>query len=123
MNKKKKSYIFGLVAEFMAITCLRLKLYYILEKRYKTKVGEVDIIACKGNKLVFIEVKARTDKSNIKEVVSNHQWNRINRAASVFLSRNRKFADSALRFDLMLVTGNLIPRHIKNAWECNSKFL
>lgn len=58
-NQKQKTYQRGLHAETVAVWFLRLKGYKILVRRYKTKVGEIDIIARRGNKIIFTEVKAR----------------------------------------------------------------
>ena len=48
-NKKRKANRFGHYGEYFAMLFLMLKGYSILERRYKTKVGEIDIIAKKKN--------------------------------------------------------------------------
>jgi putative endonuclease len=112
---KKASYNFGLLAEDLAVIYLRFKLYKILARRYKSKLGEVDIIARRGKNLVFIEVKARKNASGIYEVLSTHQRARITRAASLFLAKNQRFNNSNIRFDVILIAPKMF-RHIRNAW-------
>jgi putative endonuclease len=116
MKNKKAAYDFGILAETLSVLYLRLKLYSIIERRYKTYAGEVDIIAKRAKSIVFIEVKARKNSKDTHEVLSRRQQIRITRAAQVFLSNNKKFGASNIRFDLILFTPKFI-KHIKNAWE------
>jgi putative endonuclease len=81
----------------------------------KTYVGEVDLVATRGRQLVFIEVKAR--KNGIYHgIVSENQQRRIVRAAEWFLSKNPKYANHDIRFDLVVVAPWSFPLIIKNAW-------
>jgi putative endonuclease len=56
-DKKRKANLLGHLGEYFAILFLMVKGYSILERRYKTKVGEIDIIAKKKNVTIFCEVK------------------------------------------------------------------
>ena len=51
-----KSYRLGLFAEYLAMLIYKVKFYNIVHHRKKNFVGEIDIIACKGTQIVFIEV-------------------------------------------------------------------
>ena len=53
----------GSKGEDLAIQFLKKKGYRIIDRNYKTSVGEIDIIARDGNTIVFVEVKTRTDDS------------------------------------------------------------
>ncbi|MCH7772468.1 MAG: YraN family protein [Bacteroidetes bacterium] len=65
-HKYSNSYRLGLRAESVAAWFLRLKGYRVLERRYRTSVGEIDIIVRRKNTIVFVEVKAsRTNKQEI----------------------------------------------------------
>ena len=121
-NTKLQSYKFGVLAEFITIIFLKLKGYKILKRRYKTLVGEVDIIAKKGKLLIAVEVKARKDarkdKLLLEEILSPHQQKRIKRAMLFFTTVNfRKYFNYPVRFDLMVIKPWRFPKHYKNFWE------
>lgn len=115
-NKKNTSYKIGLIAENIAILLLTIKLYRVLHKRHKTRVGEIDIIAVRGRTLVFIEVKNRKNTENLFESITKTQQGRIIQAAELFLSKNPQYINYKKRFDAIFITPNLLPIHIKNAW-------
>lgn len=114
---RRKSQQWGLKAESLCAAFLMLKFYRILARRFKTPVGEVDIIAMRGRSLVFVEVKARRDAGALAEAVSPQNRQRVTRAAQYFLSRNPRFQEYDMRFDVMLVGGGFWPAHKKNAWQ------
>ncbi len=122
-NNKIKSYQFGLAAEFVAIMFLRLKGYKILARRYKTFVGEVDIIAKKGNCLIAVEVKARKNiviqnGFLIDEVVGKNQRERIKRAIISFVKAHyKKYSHHNIRFDLIVISPYKMPFHLPRFWE------
>lgn len=118
MKKRAKitSYKSGLLAESIAILLLYCKFYRVVAKRYKTKVGEVDIIAIRGKTLIFAEVKKRRNKQELYESITAKQKQRITAAAELFLANHPQFAGNKKRFDAILITPNLFPIHIKNAW-------
>jgi len=115
-SKKSRAYNYGKYAENFACLYLRLKGYKIIERRFKTKMGEIDLIAINKNRLVFVEVKARKGK-NIDEVLLKQQMTRIINASSFFIIKNKKFTNYSVRFDLIIVRSFFRLEHIKNAWE------
>jgi putative endonuclease len=58
-EKRIRAYRHGLFAETVAALLLRAKGNRILARRYKTPVGEIDLVALKGRRLAFVEVKQR----------------------------------------------------------------
>ncbi len=114
---KLTSYRKGLHAEAICRVALRLKLYRILETRYRTRLGEVDIIAGRGKTIALIEVKARGSRNDAAEAVQPRQRQRIERAARDFLARHPWLGGCYLRFDVMLVAPRRWPVHIKDAWR------
>jgi putative endonuclease len=110
-----KKVIFGLVAEYLAIIIYSSKFYKILHHRKRYYVGEVDIIAARGQQFVFIEVKARCSDIDDK-ILSTTQQRRIKRAASIFLSNNPKYQNYLIRFDLVIIKPYSLPIIIDNAW-------
>ena len=113
---KKNSYNYGLRAEYMCLWFLRFRGYHILAQRYKTPVGEIDLIARKKDVLVFVEVKARQTVTEASESLSAKMRNRITRAAEFYISQNPQMAGLAMRFDLLACAPPFHIRHLDNAW-------
>jgi putative endonuclease len=112
----RTTYKTGLHAEKLCRLALRLKFYRILAERYKTPVGEIDIIAARGNTVIAVEVKARASLDTAVESISPQQQARIARALQHYIMCTPRFAKADLRFDVMLATPFRWPTHIKNAW-------
>jgi putative endonuclease len=97
---------FGRKAEILAISYLRSQGYRIVTSGYRTKGGEVDVIAWDGPVLVFVEVKARQNQEPPEDSVGLHKQKRVIRAAQAYLTAHR-LHDSPYRFDIVAVT--LLP--------------
>jgi putative endonuclease len=112
----KNSYKSGLFAEFLARMYLQLHGFRILESRYVTGRytgrAEIDIIARRGNIIIFCEVKNRPSAEIGINAVSYSQHARLRRAAENYLSRKRWMGDA--RFDIIVVSGLKI-QWFKNA--------
>lgn len=77
MAQKKQTSKFGRLAEDFAAVLLSRKGYKILDRNFRSCFGEIDIVAVKNNKLIFVEVKARwSDKfgSPIEAVTPQKIW-------------------------------------------------
>ncbi|HAJ20886.1 MAG TPA: hypothetical protein DCL95_12655, partial [Rhodospirillaceae bacterium] len=72
----------GRRAEALAVLWLRLKGYQILDRRLKTPVGELDLIARRGKVICFVEVKARNTRDAALDALGTRQRRRIERAAA-----------------------------------------
>lgn len=114
MTSKKQTYKFGIMAERVAIILLFFKGYKILQWRYKTPFGEIDIIAKKGKTIIIVEVKARKGKLNIEQVLGLRQISRIQKASQCFISQNCKFQNYSLRLDFIAVNKFFYPKHYLN---------
>lgn len=114
---KHSSYRTGLAAEALCRWALRLKGYRILASRYKSPLGEIDIVASRGSTLVLIEVKARPTEGEAAEAILPRQRQRLQRAALDFLARHPHFSGHDVRFDVMLVARGRWPVHIRDAWR------
>ena len=82
------SYYKGIFAENLAKILLLLKGYKIIDKRFKSRLGEVDIICLKKGVMIFGEVKQRRDKLQFFDIINAKQKNRIIKASQVFLKKN-----------------------------------
>ena len=86
-------------------------------RRYRSPVGEIDIVARRGGLIAFIEVKARRDRTLALEAVSEHQRRRICRAAEMFIATHPALAALDFRFDVMVVSPWSLPHHVIDAWR------
>ena len=70
-EKRTRAYRHGLFAETVAALLLRLKGHRIVARRYKTPVGEIDLVALKGKRLAFVEVKRREEPGRCRLVAAD----------------------------------------------------
>ena len=107
----------GRAGEIKAADFLKKKGYKILEKNYKTYIGEIDLIAQDNEYTVFIEVKTRTseDYGLPCEAVDNRKVEKYYKVATEYLVRNKK-NDSPCRFDVVEIENGQI-NHIINAFS------
>lgn len=107
----------GRQAEWLAGFWLRAKGYRILARNFRHAGAEIDILARRGGVLVALEVKRRSDLETAAEAIQARQRHRIQRAASLFLSRQKDAASLTLRFDAFLLARGRWPHHIEDAWR------
>jgi putative endonuclease len=107
----------GRSAEATAAWLLRLKGFRILERRFATPVGEIDLVACRGDLLVFVEVKRRGELAVASEAVLPRQQQRVARAAELFLQRRPAARSMRCRFDVVAVAPWRWPVHVTDAWR------
>ena len=94
---------FGRRAEIQAIDHLRSAGYRIVTTGYRSKTGEIDVIAWEGDVLAFIEVKARQNTEPPEDAVGFTKQQRMRRAAQAYISKHR-LQDVQYRFDVIAVT-------------------
>jgi putative endonuclease len=113
-NRNKELGDFG---EKIARKILIEKGYEIIELNYRTKFGEIDIIAKENNVLIFVEVKTRTNK-NFKAIdsITRKKQETMATVANIFISEKSPiYDDLEVRFDLVLIDeGNI--EILKNAF-------
>ncbi|EJJ31053.1 YraN family protein [Rhizobium sp. CF142] len=114
--RRRKALRRGAAAEYIAAIFLMLKGYRILVMRYKTKLGEIDIIARKGDLAVFVEVKARADETGAVDAVSYASQKRIRAASDLWLARQRDYARLSQRYDIVAILPGKLPRHFPDAF-------
>ncbi len=117
MDKKLKAEGFGRFAETLAAWHLRFRGYRIMTRGFRSRVGEIDIVARRGGLVVFIEVKARQDLDAAARALRPRQTERIVRAAQAFLQAHPHFSDFDQRFDVILVSPWRLPVHLVDAWR------
>lgn len=109
----------GISAESRAAALLIAKGFRILARRYRTAVGEIDIVARRRKLLVFVEVKARDKFDDAAWSVTDRQRARIVAAAEAWLAANPDHGFDDMRFDAVLVAPGRIPRHIPAAFDAS----
>jgi putative endonuclease len=110
----------GLSAEARAAAFLMAKGYRILAKRFRTRYGEIDIVARRRSLLAFVEVKARATLDDAAYAVTARQQARIIEAAQAWLIAHPEHADFELRFDAMLIAPRRLPRHLLAAFDAST---
>lgn len=110
----------GLSAESRAAMFLIAKGYRILARRFRSPFGEIDIVARRRDRLVFVEVKARDTADAGFEAVSERNKRRIIAAAEAYLAKNPGLESMEIRFDVIAVTPGRLPSHIANAFDASA---
>jgi putative endonuclease len=111
---------FGIDSESLAVDYLKEHGYKIIERNYRTKIGEIDIIAKDRDTIVFIEVKARKSKAyNPKEAITKSKKRKISMTALYYLKATRQINVRA-RFDVVSIgfeNKTETVEIVKNAFE------
>ncbi len=97
----------GAAAEDIAATHLAAHGAQILERNYRRRLGELDLIARQGDTLLIVEVRTRSTDAygGAAASVDGRKRRRLVRAAQQFLQQQRALARLAVRFDVVLVSG------------------
>ncbi len=117
LRARQKAYRRGHSSEWLAAAALMLKGFRIIARRYRTKLGEIDLIARRGNLVAFVEVKARPSLAEAMEAIAWQSERRIEGAADMWLSRQRDFSRLSVRFDLVAVLPRRWPVHVANIFH------
>lgn len=115
--EKIAAFRMGISAESRAAAWLLGHGFRILARRWKSPLGEIDIIAARRHLLIFVEVKARATLDNAAESVTPRQKQRIAAAAEIWLANHPQPTIRDMRFDAILVAPGKLPRHIPAAFE------
>ncbi len=101
----------GRQAEELAAAYLTSLGYRILERNYRCRQGEIDLIAIEAQTVVFVEVRRRTGSAALAaESIDPHKMQRVAAAAAHYLHARKLSAPC--RFDAVLVTGADAPAHV-----------
>ena len=115
--ERQVAFRLGLSAESRAAALLVAKGFRILARRWKSPLGELDIVARRRALLVFVEVKARERLDDAAWSVTPRQRARITGAAEAWLAAHPDDSIRDIRFDAMLVAPGRMPRHIQAAFD------
>jgi putative endonuclease len=118
--ERQVAFRWGISAESRAAAFLVAKGFRILARRWRSPVGEIDIVARRRSLLVFVEVKARERLDDAAWSVTERQRGRIAAAAEAWLAGHADGSISDMRFDVILVAPGRIPRHIPAAFDASA---
>jgi len=116
--------LLGAWGEALAAEYLRKKHYKIIASGYRSRFGEIDLVAANRKGLVFVEVKLRKSAAyaSAREYVDRKKQDRLRRTASIFLSENP--TDLPARFDVIEIyapegTATVRPEicHMEDAFQ------
>ncbi len=113
--------VFGKNNESLAVIYLKRKGYRIVEQNYRTRMGEIDIIAKDKETIAFVEVKSRASVSfgNPKYAVTLQKQRKISKVALQYLKSTHQ-SHARARFDVVTIfsnSGRDTIELIKNAFE------
>lgn len=118
LNRQQK---LGREGESMAVRYLKKQGYKILERNYRTPVGEIDIIAKAEKTITFVEVKTRSTAypDSPKSAVTPQKQRKISMAALTYLKATAE-ENTRARFDVIAIKSSSATSEIewvKNAFE------
>lgn len=116
--------IYGKNNELLAAIYLKRQGYHILEQNYRTRIGEIDIIARDNETIVFVEVKSRSSSAfgSPKYAVTLQKQRKISQVALYYLKSTHQSHIRA-RFDVVAIfsgSGRNSIELIKNAFELST---
>lgn len=106
----------GRDGEGKAALWLQVKGWRIVARRRKTPLGEIDLIAKRGNVVAFIEVKWRKSAAELDFAIDEHRLARVAAAAEA-IAHEYATEGEDIRIDVLLLAPGTFPRHIVNAWQ------
>jgi putative endonuclease len=116
-ERRFRAYRKGHRGERLAALALMLKGYRILARRHRTKLGEIDLIARRGDLVLIVEVKVRQTLTEAMEALSRTSERRIEAAADLWLARQPDYGRLSIRFDMVAVLPRRWPIHVENVFH------
>lgn len=105
----------GRQAERIAAWWLRLKGWSILDRRVRTRAGEIDLVARRGSIVAFVEVKARGSEAALALAIDERRLSRVAAAAESLAHLYLRPGDD-MQIDVMLLAPGRPPRHLSNVY-------
>ena len=107
----------GRWAEFVAAAYLMLHGYRILARRHRTPYGEIDIIARRGKRIAFVEVKHRQSRAQAEAALRSKQARRVAQAAAHWIAQRPAFAEHDRGFDAVFILPRAWPVLVRDAYQ------
>ena len=116
-DRRRRAHGKGHRGEWLAALALMLKGYRILARRFRTRLGEVDLIAKRGDVIAIVEVKARPSLAEAMEAITPTAQRRIEAAGDLWLARQPDHGRLSVRYDLVAVLPRRWPVHVENVFQ------
>lgn len=114
--KRQRAEQQGRTGEARAALWLQLRGWRILARRRRTPLGEIDLVARRGNTVAFIEVKWRATAAELDLAIDIARLARV-AAAVEAVAHEYAVGGEDIRIDVLLLAPGTFPRHIVNAWQ------
>ena len=115
-SKRRWRHHKGRAGELLAALLLIAKGYRILHWRARTVAGEIDLIARRGRRLAFVEVKVRKTLEEAQAAIPPHSQRRLIRAAESWVGKRPQFQDFEYGMDAIFICPWSWPRHEQNVF-------
>lgn len=120
-EKIKSARLTGAKGEDKAASYLVEKSFTIIERNFRTREGEIDIIAAQNDVLIFVEVKSLPSGSleTLSHELDLRKQRKIIKTAKFFIAKHRKYNNSKVRFDVIVIDMPGLPSvyHIQDAFS------
>ena len=107
----------GRMSEWLAAVAMMARGYRILGRRVRTPYGEIDLIAVRGRRLAFVEVKRRATRLEAEAAITPRQAGRIARAAEFWVNRNPAYREHEQGLDVVFVTPGRLPTYVADGLQ------
>jgi putative endonuclease len=119
VENRASSSAFGRAGEAEAATFLELEGWKILERNFRAGQGEVDIVAARGDTLVFVEVKrwTRYGPADLLDSIDRTKTRRIIETSKLFLAKYRQYRGKHIRYDVLFLPSDGEPQRYEGAFD------
>lgn len=115
LAERRRRYRRGIVSEWVAAVALMARGYRILGRRVRTPLGEIDLIAVRGRRIAFVEVKRRATREEAEAALGGPLAQRLRRASDYWVGRHARYREHDRGLDAMLVLPSRLPVYLPDA--------
>ena len=119
MDGRVSSASFGREGENAAASLLEAEGWDILSRNFRAGRGEIDLVALKGQILVFVEVKRwrRNGSMDLRSAIGRGKISRIIETSKIFLAKYRQYSGKQIRYDVYLLSPDKQPARYEGAFD------
>jgi len=119
MDGRVSSASFGREGESAAASLLEAEGWDILSRNFRAGRGEIDLVALKGQILVFVEVKRwrRNGSMDLRSAIGRGKISRIIETSKIFLAKYRQYSGKQIRYDVFLLSPDRQPARYEGAFD------